>query len=123
MKKPLILCLSETHLTKTITDKEIRINGYNYEQCPSENTRTGGVIIFIKQRHKYKVNDIKSVSDHMWMLAIEIDIAAEKYFIINLYHSPNKNDFLKFLDDYLDEIADFTGIIVFMGDFNLNLFH
>jgi exonuclease III len=55
MKKPLILCLSETHLTKTITNKEIKINGYNYEQCPSENTITGGVIIFIKQRHKYKV--------------------------------------------------------------------
>jgi endonuclease/exonuclease/phosphatase family metal-dependent hydrolase len=56
---------------------------------------------------------------------LEIDIAAEKYLIINLYHSPNKNDaeFLKFLDDYLDEIADFTGTIVFMGDFNLNLFH
>jgi hypothetical protein len=59
------------------------------------------------------------------MLAIEIDIAAEKYLIINLYHSPNKNDaeFLKFLDDNLDEIVDFTGTIVFMGDFNLNLFH
>jgi exonuclease III len=69
MKKPLILCLSETHLTKTITDKEIRINGYNYEQCPSENTRTGGVIIFIK-RHKYKVNDIKSVSDHICMYCL-----------------------------------------------------
>jgi exonuclease III len=69
MKKPLILCLSETHLTKTITDKEIRINGYNYEQCPSENTRTGGVIIFIK-RNKYKVNDIKSVSDHICMYCL-----------------------------------------------------
>jgi hypothetical protein len=54
---------------KTITDKEIRINGYNYEQCPSENTRTGGVIIFIK-RHKYKVNDIKSVSDHICMYCL-----------------------------------------------------
>jgi exonuclease III len=69
MKKPLILCLSETHLTKTITDKEIRINGYNYEQCPSENTRTGGVIIFFK-RNKYKVNDIKSVSDHICMYCL-----------------------------------------------------
>jgi hypothetical protein len=49
---------------------------------------------------------------------LEIDIAAEKYLIINLYDSPNKNDaeFLMFLDDYLDEIADFTGTIVFMGD-------
>jgi hypothetical protein len=55
---------------------------------------------------------------------LEIDIAAEKYLIINLYDSPNKNDaeFLMFLDDYLDEIADFTGTIVFMGDFNLIYF-
>jgi hypothetical protein len=44
-----------------------------------------------------------------WVL--EIDIAAEKYLIINLYHSPNKNDaeFLKFLDDYLDEIGILLG--------------
>jgi hypothetical protein len=40
--KPLCLCISETHVTNNIYDKEIQIKGYNMVQVTSENKRTGG---------------------------------------------------------------------------------
>jgi endonuclease/exonuclease/phosphatase (EEP) superfamily protein YafD len=59
----------------------------------------------------------------VWMVAIEIQISSERYLLINLYHSPNNMDaaFLSFLDEYMERISDYSGTIILMGDFNLNL--
>jgi hypothetical protein len=50
--KPLCLCISEIHVTNNIYDKEIQIKGCNMVQVTSENKRTGGCCIYVREDAK-----------------------------------------------------------------------
>lgn len=45
--KPLIVCLTETHITEHIMEEEYKVDGYNVEICNTKNSRTGGVSILL----------------------------------------------------------------------------
>ncbi|KAK9759293.1 7tm Chemosensory receptor [Popillia japonica] len=45
---PVIVMLSETHVTEEILDSEISIKGYNILRCNSYSRHTGGVIMYVK---------------------------------------------------------------------------
>lgn len=49
--KPLLLFMSETHLTNDVQDFEISCDGYQIIRCDSHSKRTGGVLIYIKKKY------------------------------------------------------------------------
>lgn len=90
------------------------------EQVCTQNKRTGGVMIFLKEHLKYRIKNILYFENYIWLLSLEININKNKYLFSVIYHPPGKEDvkFLKDLEEYLDEINEFTGNIIIMGDIN-----
>lgn len=59
-KKPMIIFLTETHITIDINDSELKINGYNLVRCDSHSRHTGGVAIYVQE--ELSMNIISSQS-------------------------------------------------------------
>ena len=49
MKELHILGISESHLTKDITDQEISISGYNIFRRDRQNNNYGGIVVYVKE--------------------------------------------------------------------------
>lgn len=121
-RKPLVVCVSETHVTRDVSDCEIQIKGYNAVCSYSTSVRTGGAIIYLKQELRYKeiLNFNKDMN--IWAVGVELKVGGHKGYIVNLYHSPSQSDaeFLIELDRLLYECA-YDGQLVIVGDFNINM--
>lgn len=120
--EPLIVCLSETHITKDIISSEIDIEGYNTNINYSTSRHTGGVITYVKKGYKYKVILDEALALNVWMLGIELLVKQQKYNILNIYHSPHASDavFLEKFDEVLEEFSSRTGLLIIVGDFNID---
>lgn len=120
--KPIILCLVETHVDSNISLRELEISEYKIENCTTTNRRTGGVLIYVKKEYRYKVNLRQNMELYLWILSIEINIMNEKYLICAIYHPPQVNDnlFLEFFENYLENVINFTGTLLIVGDFNFD---
>lgn len=121
--KPMIICLTETHIVDTIDQKELQIHGYTLENCVSDNTRTGGVLILIQSNIKYKVLRNEVSGNYSWMLSVELTVYNKKYLVSAIYHSPQKSDgeFLQYFNEFLDNTTENNGTAIIVGDFNINL--
>ncbi|KAJ8971063.1 hypothetical protein NQ317_002755, partial [Molorchus minor] len=121
--KPIILCLSETHVDDDITDSELKIAGYNYEKCVTTNRRTGGILIYISDNYKYKVKETQNLLNYLWLISITIKLNKCNYIISALYHPPQVSDnlFIEFFKNYLDSAVEFNGTLIICGDFNYDL--
>lgn len=120
--KPVIVCLTETHITQEINEKERHIEGYKHFSCDSTSRHTGGSIIFIKSEIKAKQISTVVIDTNLWMIGIEASIDSFKYNILCLYHSPNASHtvFLQKLEDVLQNILSQEGYLILIGDFNIN---
>lgn len=121
--RPLMIFLSETHVTDDVELVELKVDGYGIEQCVSDNKRTGGVMALIRGDIKYKVNTVKCVSNYVWLLSVEFSVSRVKYLCTVLYHPPQNCNaqFVDFFNEYLDSVNEFSGINVIMGDFNFDI--
>ncbi|XP_046743250.1 uncharacterized protein LOC124409579 [Diprion similis] len=120
--RPIIACVTETHVKEEIEDFEIEIQNYNTVRCDSYSSRTGGLLTYIKKDIKYKVITIKTVEKNAWICTIKLMGKYEGIIICNVYHSPSKSDGL-FIDEIIkecDKIVDIGHIIV-TGDFNIDV--
>lgn len=121
--RPIIVCLTETHITQEVNEKERHIEGYKNFSCDSTSRHTGGSIIFIKSEIKAKQISTVVIDNNLWMIGIEAFIDSFKYNILCLYHSPNASHaiFLEKLEDILQNILSQEGYLVLIGDFNINI--
>lgn len=120
--KPLIVCLTETHVTPEHLEYEYSIEGYRMEICHTNNSRTGGILIFISEVISYaKVNNLQ-LENYLWLLSLKLNIQS-KYILTVVYHPPNKEDskFMKFFEEYMDQLGESVEDQVIVGDFNYNL--
>lgn len=62
IREPLILATVETHVTEDIGDCKLQINGYNLIRCNSSSSRTGGVIIYVKDNVKIETTIINEIN-------------------------------------------------------------
>lgn len=67
-----ILILSETWLNKTVSDKDIAINGYNIFRCDRPR-KGGGVAIYIKSRFHVTLFSSLSIVKQFELLALKLD--------------------------------------------------
>lgn len=120
--KPEIACLTETHITEEINDFEINIKNYNLVRCNTNNSRTGGVLTFIKGKIHYEEIKNKSIEQNVWLSTIKISGKRNGDIIIcNTYHSPSASDgrFIDIITDECENILD-MGHIFLVGDFNID---
>lgn len=118
-----MVCISETHITEDISDSEIDISGYKASITYSESRHTGGVITYVKEECKNKIILQKSIHMSTWIVGNEVRIKNRVYNIFNLYHSPNasKACLIEELEEILEEYAVKPGILIIVGDFNIDL--
>lgn len=120
---PLIVCVSETHLTSEKHNSEIHVAGYQCVWVDSHSRHTGGLQMYIK-------NDVEDINvkeniieKNCWLLNARNKIY-EKYFrIVCVYHSPSSNDsvFLNFFEDWCNKFACNASLpLIITGDFNIN---
>lgn len=121
-EKPLVVCVSETHVTDDFTQNEINMNGYNTINNLSSSTHTGGTAIYIKKGYAYKKISDYAFNNNMWISGIEIRIEKHKYYVYCLYHSPSSSDaeFLEKLEECL-ECLEPDATFIMLGDFNIDL--
>lgn len=122
-RKPLVVCLAESHITDDLETWEIDIEGYQWVSTNSSSKHTGGCIIYIKEEVKFKTVLSNVLYMNTWITGIEVMISKQKIYIFTVYHSPNSSDleFLERLEEILSEWAVNKGHILLVGDFNINM--
>ena len=121
-KKPVVMCLSETHITKDFNSNELNIDGYNSVVGISSSSHTGGTSIYIHKQYNYKEIIKLEKNKNMWLTGIQIIINKQKYYIYCLYHSPSAShaEFLEYFDGFLEDM-EMDAVFVILGDFNIDM--
>lgn len=97
-----MLITVETHVTDEISDNEIQISGYNMIRCNSSNSRTGGVIVYIKANIRTRIIMVDEIGANTWVTIVEMEKKGKDNVIVcALYHSPGTSDseFINILND------------------------
>jgi len=120
--KPLVVCLSETHITEAIFETELAIHGYVYYDVKSDNSRTGGCAMYIRNDVKViTVNRLVKIGS--WYLTCKIKILNSELIISVLYRSPSSSEanFLSHFSEWLQPMVTKGGHLLITGDFNINV--
>ena len=119
--KPLIVCVTETHVTKYIHSNEINIEGYDHEICYTDCVHTGGVILYLKKELSFRLIKKTTVEKKLCTLVITLQINTVNYVLIGLYHSLNSShaNFLNVIEELIDEFSDKQLLLI--GDFNIDM--
>jgi Reverse transcriptase (RNA-dependent DNA polymerase)/Endonuclease-reverse transcriptase len=123
-KKPPILSLVETHVTSEILQQELEVEGYKLENCLSTSRHTGGIAIYIREDIKYKICANYNIGTNIWVIDIRISASAKNHIFLKvLYHSPSAShsDFLKYFNEWIDELVDHKSRTIILGDFNIDI--
>lgn len=118
---PVLICLSETHLTEDIYDMEIELRGYKVYRVDSSSRHTGGALIYVKDN--FKIFDVREekVNKTYWLISLKIFYITRTYQIVSLYRSPNSSTqmFLESLEKWCEEYIH-DGEVLLTGDFNID---
>lgn len=123
--KPEIVCLTETHITEEINDFEVNVKNYNVVRCDTCNSRTGGVLTYVKRNILFEEITNKSVEQNVWLSTVKL--IGKKYadiIVCNTYHSPSTSDgrFIEIIVEECENILD-IGHILLVGDFNIDFYN
>ena len=119
------LGLSETHLNGSVSEEELKINGFQYVRKDRTLGPAGGVGVYIKQGLSWHRRYDPEV-DGVECLWIEILLPKCKGFLVgNIYRPPDgskylEKDFDPKLDDMLDSVIAEEKEVLLLGDLNCN---
>lgn len=121
-EKPDFIILSETHLTEDIDEHEIQIQQYSQYVTYSNSKRTGGVMIYFKE--KWNVNKIKEkVVDSKYWISVHIAKCNKiRFLVMAVYRSPSSHiaEFCESFEELIEEICEQNCDIIIAGDFNID---
>ena len=113
--KPDIICLVETWLDETITDKELSLPNYDIVQL-DHNRHGGGLLIYVNSCFSYSL--VFSGSNNLELIILTVnDIIALSLF----YRPPSSQRYV--LDNLLTELCSVTLLsnYILLEDFNVNV--
>uniref|UniRef100_A0A182IHZ3 Endonuclease/exonuclease/phosphatase domain-containing protein n=1 Tax=Anopheles arabiensis TaxID=7173 RepID=A0A182IHZ3_ANOAR len=119
--QPLLVLISETHVTEEEAFEQYYIKGYRVVSCLSHSRHTGGVAAYARSDIVLKVILNESLEGNWFLgLAISRGMTAGNYSI--LYHSPSASDsrFVDILEEWLERFLDFSKMNIIVGDFNID---
>lgn len=77
---PVAVCISETHLTQTIYDSEVEIDGYNLIRSDSNSRHTGGVLIYVRSDVTIVSVCKKSLEKNYWFLFVKVRLEQKIFY-------------------------------------------
>ena len=119
---PIVVCISESHITKEIEENDYCIEGYSVIVCYSNSRHTGGSLLYIRKGYKFKLLFNDTVDYSFWSLGVTLQIKKENLVVGTMSRSPNgsSSDFLDYLDDQLNSDLLSQKTILLMGDLNID---
>lgn len=119
--QPLLVLLSETHITEPEAFDQYSIPGYKVVFCLSHSRHTGGVAIYYKESIYLQVC-LNEFSENNWFLGITVEKGMNTGNYGILYHSPSSSDqrFIQILENWLENFLDMSKFNLIAGDFNIN---
>ena len=120
--KPKVIGFTETHVTEQIEEHELQINGYVCVRGDSESSRTGGVLLYIKEDIRFDIIAIERCEGNWWTIIVNVKDKKYKGIIMIVYHSPNSKDseFINFLETTGINVMQNDNVTI-MGDFNIDM--
>nr|CAI5829862.1 unnamed protein product [Callosobruchus analis] len=114
--------ITETWLNRSISNNQLKINGYNLYRKDRE-TRGGGVCIYVKET--YATHVIDGLDDAIEQIWVEIKINKQNLAIGTVYRSPAEDvtTFLSIFEDTLSSVHMAVDKLVCTADFNINMFN
>lgn len=121
IEEPLVVCVTETHITQDIEEVELMIPGYKCISCLSHSRHTGGVIIYVKKNINSSIICNVAALEY-WSLFIKLQINNQLFVVGAIYRSPNGNyeEFLNFFGQKIENEDICKNEVLIMGDFNIN---
>uniref|UniRef100_A0A3B3HCE9 Reverse transcriptase domain-containing protein n=1 Tax=Oryzias latipes TaxID=8090 RepID=A0A3B3HCE9_ORYLA len=112
-----IVIISETWLTKSITNEDINVNGYNVYRTDRPK-KGGGVAIYVKSRFEASTVMSKSIPKQLELLVLNVKLAKSlSITVVGCYRPPSATkEALSSLKDLLSRIN--YGELLMVGDFN-----
>jgi len=117
-----IIGLSEIWLNSTLDSQFYNLTNYSFECSLRENSRYGGVGMYIHNSLNYKIiNGIKISGAEC--LCLSINYKNNNYFILLIYRRPNCNlsEFFTSLEQSLNTLNTDKNKCILMGDLNIDL--
>lgn len=120
--KPSVIGFTETHVTKQIEEHELHINGYVCVRGDFESSRTGGVLLYIKEGIRFDMIGTERCDGNWWSIIVKIKDKDYIGIIMIVYHSPNGKDgnFINFLEEICINVMQNDNVTI-MGDFNMDM--
>lgn len=113
--------LNETHLTDEVEDNEVRVRGFDLIRCDSDSNHTGGVVVYINKKIKYR--NVKRIrTEFAWIVSFQMNIGSGIITIAAVYLSAsvNKARIMNFMDEWCGEVCESESILI-AGDFNIDV--
>ena len=112
-----IFVLSETWLSKSVSDKDISIKGYNVFRCDRPR-KGGGIAIYVKNRFHTSLVTTVSICKQFELLALKLELSQGQFFnIIGCYRPPSASaEALSSLAKYLSSLE--SNELLLVGDLN-----
>ena len=119
--KPHIIGINETKLDHTVIDGEVEIDEYQIIG-KNRNSFGGGVALYIQDSMPFTLYD--TICSNLGSLSIKLNISYVRPILITTIYRPPGSTFDLFpkLEELLKSLEPDDTEIIFMGDFNCNLF-
>ena len=115
-----VLGITETKLDNTVSNEELKIDGYNLLRS-DRNKNGGGVACYIKNNIAH--NRKMSISENIENIVLDILLPKSKPITVGIINRPpNQVDFIDHFNNALDKLPFQSTEINLLGDFNINLF-
>jgi len=123
LHRPLIFCVSESHVTDSIDIDELKIPNYTLMQCISTSSHTGGCMIFLYNNIKFE--EMQDVIDdrNVWIKGCVLKFPNGPVDFYVLYRSPSykESDFLESFSSWVEDVTIRGRKILIIGDFNIDM--
>ena len=114
-----VLGITETKLDNTVSNEELKINGYSLLRS-DRNKKGGGVACYIKSNIAHNRQTI--IPENIENIVIDILLPKTKPITLGIiYRPPNQVDFIDHFNNALGKLPFQSNEIYLLGDFNMNL--
>ena len=115
-----VLGITETKLDNTVSNEELKINGYNLLRS-DRNKKSGGVACYIKNNIAHNCS-LSSIAENIENIVLDISCKSKPITVGIINRPPNQVDFIDHFNNALDKLPFQSTEINLLGDFNINLF-
>lgn len=120
-----VICISETWLSKLITDQAVRIDGYHlirHDRCViNKRSSSGGVCVYLSTGFRYKVVAKSDSASRLEYLFIEVEVPSHSHILIGVVYNPPDSRNLDGLYHIIDNLCVNYFDVIITGDFNVNV--